>query len=146
MTTEPSMVIEDREELIFILSEAAALEHMIMCGYLFAAFSLKRDGGSARSHSALGARGFSGGYPGDAASGPGEQLADRHWVPSLLEPSQLSPTLEVLSARGPTGPAAFWRTCLAAFSLPGAARRNGSGGCPRICSAGHSQTQSHPRR
>ena len=31
MTTEPSMVIEDREELIFILSEAAALEHMIMC-------------------------------------------------------------------------------------------------------------------
>src|SRR5437588_6439089 len=43
MTTEPPMVIEDREELIFILSEAAALEHMIMCEYLFAAFSLKRD-------------------------------------------------------------------------------------------------------
>ena len=43
MTIEPSMVIEDREELIFILSEAAALEHMIMCEYLFAAFSLKRD-------------------------------------------------------------------------------------------------------
>jgi len=37
------MVIEDREELIFMLSEAAALEHMIMCEYLFAAFSLKRD-------------------------------------------------------------------------------------------------------
>src|SRR5437764_2440360 len=43
MTTEPSMVIEDREELIFILSEAAALEHMIMCEYLLPAFSLKRD-------------------------------------------------------------------------------------------------------
>jgi Ferritin-like len=43
MTTEPPMVIEDREELIFILSEAAALEHMILCEYLFAAFSLKRD-------------------------------------------------------------------------------------------------------
>ena len=43
MTTEPPMVIEDREELIFILSEAAALEHMIMCQYLFAAFSLKRE-------------------------------------------------------------------------------------------------------
>jgi hypothetical protein len=37
------MVIEDREELIFILSDAAALEHMVMCEYLFAAFSLKRD-------------------------------------------------------------------------------------------------------
>jgi hypothetical protein len=43
MTNEPPMVIEDREELIFMLSEAAALEHMIMCQYLFAAFSLKRD-------------------------------------------------------------------------------------------------------
>src|SRR5947207_14700500 len=43
MTKEPPIVIEDREELIFILSEAAALEHMLMCEYLFAAFSLKRD-------------------------------------------------------------------------------------------------------
>jgi Ferritin-like len=43
MTKEPPIVIEDREELIFMLSEAAALEHMIMCQYLFAAFSLKRD-------------------------------------------------------------------------------------------------------
>lgn len=31
--------IEDREELIFLLSDAAALEHVIMCEYLFAAFS-----------------------------------------------------------------------------------------------------------
>ena len=45
MTREPPIVIEDREELIFMLSEAAALEHMIMCEYLFAAFSLKRDTG-----------------------------------------------------------------------------------------------------
>ena len=43
MTRETPIVIEDREELIFMLSEAAALEHMIMCEYLFAAFSLKRD-------------------------------------------------------------------------------------------------------
>src|SRR5205085_1856059 len=43
MTKEPPMVIEDREELIFMLSEAATLEHMIMCEYLFAAFSLKRE-------------------------------------------------------------------------------------------------------
>lgn len=35
------MAIETREQLIFMLSEAAALEHMIMCGYLFASFTLK---------------------------------------------------------------------------------------------------------
>src|SRR5213595_1448908 len=43
MTQENPIVIEDREELIFMLSEAAELEHMIMCQYLYAAFSLKRD-------------------------------------------------------------------------------------------------------
>jgi len=43
MTQENPIVIEDREELIFMLSEAASLEHMIMCQYLFAAFSMKRD-------------------------------------------------------------------------------------------------------
>ena len=40
MTKESPIVIEDREELIFMLSEAASLEHMIMCEYLFAVFSL----------------------------------------------------------------------------------------------------------
>ena len=45
MTNENPIVIEDREELIYMLSEAASLEHMIMCQYLFAAFSLKRDVG-----------------------------------------------------------------------------------------------------
>jgi hypothetical protein len=39
---EKPIFIENREELIFVLSEAATLEHMIMCQYLFAAFSLKR--------------------------------------------------------------------------------------------------------
>src|SRR6202166_3059504 len=43
MTQENPIRIEDREELISVLSEAATLEHMIMCQYLFAAFSLKRD-------------------------------------------------------------------------------------------------------
>jgi Ferritin-like len=43
MATENPIVIEDREELIFMLSEASELEHMIMLQYLFAAFSLKRD-------------------------------------------------------------------------------------------------------
>ncbi len=43
MIQENPIVIKNREELIFVLSEAAMLEHMIMCEYLFAAFSLKRD-------------------------------------------------------------------------------------------------------
>ena len=40
---ERPLVIEDREELIYMLCEASELEHMIMCEYLFAAFSLKHD-------------------------------------------------------------------------------------------------------
>jgi hypothetical protein len=33
--------IDDREELIFFLTEAAELEHLLCCSYLYAAFSLK---------------------------------------------------------------------------------------------------------
>ena len=43
MAQETPIVVENREELFFLLSEAAQLEHMIMCQYLFATFSLKRD-------------------------------------------------------------------------------------------------------
>ncbi len=38
---EAPFVIEHREALIYMLCEAAELEHAIMCQYLFAAFSLK---------------------------------------------------------------------------------------------------------
>ena len=38
---ETPFVIEHREALIYMLCEAAELEHGIMCQYLFAAFSLK---------------------------------------------------------------------------------------------------------
>ena len=34
--------IENRAQLIYLLTEAAELEHGIMCCYLFAAFSMKR--------------------------------------------------------------------------------------------------------
>jgi CDGSH-type Zn-finger protein/truncated hemoglobin YjbI len=40
--TEAPFVIEHREALIYMLCEAAELEHGIMCQYLFAAFSLKQ--------------------------------------------------------------------------------------------------------
>ena len=35
--------IENRAQLIYLLTEAAELEHGIMCYYLFSAFSMKRD-------------------------------------------------------------------------------------------------------
>jgi CDGSH-type Zn-finger protein/truncated hemoglobin YjbI len=41
---EAPFVIEHREALIYMLCEAAELEHGIMCQYLFAAFSLKESG------------------------------------------------------------------------------------------------------
>ena len=39
---EAPMDIENREELIYTLGKAAELEHLIICQYLYAAFSLKR--------------------------------------------------------------------------------------------------------
>jgi Putative NADH-flavin reductase len=39
--SEPKIVIGHREHLWILLSEALQLEHMIMCQYLFAQFSLK---------------------------------------------------------------------------------------------------------
>ena len=39
--TEPKIVVANREELWYLLAEAAQLEHMIMCQYLYAEFSLK---------------------------------------------------------------------------------------------------------
>ncbi len=42
---EAPFVIEHREALIYMLCEAAELEHGIMCQYLFAAFTLKQNEG-----------------------------------------------------------------------------------------------------
>lgn len=39
---EPKIRIGDREELIYMLAEAAAIEHNVMCCYLYAIWSLKR--------------------------------------------------------------------------------------------------------
>ena len=37
------IIVQDREELIFLLCEAAEFEHAVMCTYLYAMWSLKRD-------------------------------------------------------------------------------------------------------
>ncbi len=40
---ENPIVIKNREQLMYMLCEAATLEHMVMCEYLFASFGLKRS-------------------------------------------------------------------------------------------------------
>ena len=40
---ETRLVVEHREQLWSLLIEAAQIEHMIMCQYLYACFSLKTD-------------------------------------------------------------------------------------------------------
>jgi hypothetical protein len=50
---EAPFVIEHREALIYMLYEAAELEHGIMCQYLFAAFSLKQRGDEGLTADAL---------------------------------------------------------------------------------------------
>jgi len=45
MVGEPVMVVGDRKELTYLLSQAAELEHGLMCEYLYAAFSLKGSPG-----------------------------------------------------------------------------------------------------
>ena len=52
---EAPFVIEHREALIYMLCEAAELEHGIMCQYLFAAFSLKQDDGEGLTEAELAA-------------------------------------------------------------------------------------------
>jgi Ferritin-like len=41
--TESPIVVENREHLWYLLAEATQVEHMIMCQYLYAGFSLKTD-------------------------------------------------------------------------------------------------------
>jgi hypothetical protein len=45
MGDEPVIVVADRKELTYLLSQAAELEHGLMCEYLYAAFSLKSAAG-----------------------------------------------------------------------------------------------------
>ena len=42
---ETAIVVGDRKELTYLLSQAAELEHGLMCEYLYAAFSLKNTAG-----------------------------------------------------------------------------------------------------
>lgn len=39
--SEPVIVVENREQLIYLLTEAAEIEHGLMCCYIYAAASLR---------------------------------------------------------------------------------------------------------
>lgn len=43
MNAAIDLAVNDREELIYLLTEAAEFEHAVMCTYLYAQWSLKRD-------------------------------------------------------------------------------------------------------
>lgn len=48
---EPPVVTGSREQMLHLLAEAAEIEHILMCSYVYAAFSLKR--GEAEGLSAI---------------------------------------------------------------------------------------------
>jgi nitrite reductase/ring-hydroxylating ferredoxin subunit len=52
---EPRIVVENREELIYLMSEASEIEHMLMLEYLFAALSLRTDASEGLTEEQLGA-------------------------------------------------------------------------------------------
>jgi hypothetical protein len=43
MTEQIDISVNDREELLYLLTEAAQFEHVVMCTYLYAQWSLKKD-------------------------------------------------------------------------------------------------------
>jgi CDGSH-type Zn-finger protein/uncharacterized Fe-S cluster protein YjdI len=53
MASEPEIIVHNREQLITLLTEAAEIEHGLMCCYLYAAFSLKTGGDSGLSPTKL---------------------------------------------------------------------------------------------
>jgi len=42
-TTRPPLPVDSREQLVYLLTQASELEQGILCEYLFALYSLKRD-------------------------------------------------------------------------------------------------------
>ena len=41
--TEINLAVSDREKRIYLLTEAAEFEHTVMCTYLYAQWTLKRE-------------------------------------------------------------------------------------------------------
>lgn len=54
-TDRQPIVVNDREQLIYLLAEAAEIEHGLMCSYLYAAWSLKQSVAEGLTEAQLGA-------------------------------------------------------------------------------------------
>ena len=88
------MVVERRKELTYLLSQAAELEHALMCQYLYAAFSLRSEAGTGLSPSSLPPSSGGGAScrrrgRGDAPLGRRAEPARRRWFRALREPAAL---------------------------------------------------------
>src|SRR6516225_3081576 len=100
MMAETRLVVEHREQLWSLLVEAAQIEHMIMCQYLYACFSLKTE--------------------------PDEGLTAQQANAVAAElPAPLSVPAAGCGVRAP----AVRRRLPHPFPLPGAAGGHGAGGC-----------------
>ena len=73
----PTMVLQHREALIYTLGKAAALEQLVMCQYLYAAFSMKdRDD---EGLTAGPARGASGAGAASSSTSPSRRCSTWPW-------------------------------------------------------------------
>ena len=125
-------MIEHREALIYMLCEAAELEHGIMCQYLFAAFSLKQREDEGLTNAELAAvdrwrRGIS-----HVASEEMLHLALVHNLLSAIgaAPHFGRPNLPAPAHHYPAGVnltlVPFGEPALQAFHVPGAPRGHGA--------------------
>ena len=113
---EPKIVIEHREHLWWLLSEALQLEHMIMCQYLFAQFSLKdgaRDGLTAEQADAVDrwrTKDARDRHRGDVAHGARRKPDVRDRSGPQFRTSELPAAIGLLPGRGTTRPVTVQRT------------------------------------
>ena len=128
---EAPFVIEHREALIYMLCEAAELEHGIMCQYLFAAFSLKQSTDEGLTEAELAAVTRWRKQISHVATQEMLHLALVHNLlsaigaaPHLARPNFPAPG-QPLSGRGPADAAAVRRAGAPALHVPGAPRGHG---------------------
>ena len=131
---EAPFVIEHREALIYLLCQAAELEHGIMCQYLYAVFSLKqsriRGPQPARSsrRPALAQEDLPRRDPGDAAPVPGAEPAGRHRRRPAPVPAELPAPRQPLPRGRAPGPDPVRRAGAASLHVPRAPRGHGPRG------------------
>ena len=131
---EAPFVIEHREALIYMLCEAAELEHGIMCQYLYAAFSLKQSKDRrphhrrSRGRPTMAQADLARGHPGDAAPVAGAEPAVRHRRGPPPVQTELPAARPPLPGRRAPGADAVRRGGAAPFHVPRAPGGHGHPG------------------